>query len=71
VPELNSPKQILSFLALTSILFRRLVQTAPPSSTELKECRELYFQSSITLSWRGAQLKKSTGATSPLPLTLL
>jgi hypothetical protein len=30
---------------------------SPPSSVEVKECMELYFYSSNTRSWRGAQLK--------------
>jgi hypothetical protein len=36
-----------------------------PSSAEVKECVELYLHSSNTSTWRGAQLKKSTGT--PLP----
>jgi hypothetical protein len=31
---------------------------SPPSSAEVKECMELYFQSPNTPSWRGAQLKE-------------
>jgi hypothetical protein len=34
---------------------------SPPSSTEVKECVELYFYSPNTPSWRGAQLKKAQG----------
>jgi hypothetical protein len=41
---------------------------SPPSNTEVKECVELYIHSPNTPSWRGAQLKKRTGTTLPLPL---
>jgi hypothetical protein len=41
---------------------------SPPSSTEVKECVELYFHSPNTPSWRGVRLKKSTVITLPLPL---
>jgi len=41
----------------------------PPSSVEVKEWVELYLHSPDTRSWRGAQLKKSTGTTLPLPFT--
>jgi hypothetical protein len=40
---------------------------SPPSSAEVKECVELYLHSPNTPSWRGAQLKKSTGTTLPSP----
>jgi hypothetical protein len=45
---------------------------SPPSSDEVNECLELYFHSSNTPSWRGAQLKKKhrTTLTLPLPLPL-
>jgi hypothetical protein len=36
-----------------------------------QECVELYLHSPITLSWRCAQLKESTGTTSPLPFTII
>jgi hypothetical protein len=36
-----------------------------PSSAEVKECVELYIHSPNTPSWRGAQLKTSTGTTCP------
>jgi hypothetical protein len=39
-----------------------------PSTTEVKECVELYLHSPNMPSWRGAQLKKSTGTTLRLPL---
>jgi hypothetical protein len=39
-----------------------------PSSAEVKECMKLDLHSPNTPSWRGAQLKKSTGITLPLPL---
>jgi hypothetical protein len=42
---------------------------SPPSSTEVKECVEIYIHSPNTPSWCGAQLKKSTGTTLPLPFT--
>jgi hypothetical protein len=41
---------------------------SPPSSAEVKECMNLYLYSPNTPSWHGAQLKKSTGTTLPLPL---
>jgi hypothetical protein len=41
-----------------------------PSNAAVKECVELYLHSSNTVSWRGAQLKKSTGTTLPLPSPL-
>jgi hypothetical protein len=41
---------------------------SPPSSAEVEECVELYLHSPNTPSWRGAQLKESTGTTSPLLL---
>jgi hypothetical protein len=41
---------------------------SPPSSAEIKECMELYLHSPNTPSCCGAQLKKSTGITVPLPL---
>jgi hypothetical protein len=41
---------------------------SPPSSAEVKECVDLYFHSHSTPSWRGSQLKKSTGTTLPLAL---
>jgi hypothetical protein len=34
---------------------------SPPSSAEVKECVELYFHSSNTPSWRGAQLGGAQG----------
>jgi hypothetical protein len=37
--------------------------TQPPSSTEVKECVELYFHSPSMPSWRGAQLKHSDSIT--------
>jgi len=40
---------------------------SPSSSAEVKECVELYIYSSNTPLWRGAQFKKSTGATLGLP----
>jgi hypothetical protein len=39
---------------------------SPPSSAEVKECAELYLHFPNTSSWRGAQIKKNTGTTSPL-----
>jgi hypothetical protein len=42
---------------------------SPSSSAEVKECAELNLHSYNTPSWRGAQLKKSTGTTLPLPFT--
>jgi hypothetical protein len=33
---------------------------SPPSSTEVKECVELYLHFPNTLSWRGAQFEKIT-----------
>jgi hypothetical protein len=42
---------------------------SPPSSTEVKECVELYFHSPNTPSWRGAQLKNSTGTILPFTFT--
>jgi len=38
-------------------------------SAEVKECVELYLHSPNTPSWRGAQLKKSTGTTLPFTFT--
>jgi hypothetical protein len=38
-----------------------------PSSAEVKECVELYLHFPNTPSWCGAQFKKSTGTTFPLP----
>jgi len=40
---------------------------SPPSSAEVKEYMELHLHFSNTLSWHGAQLKKSTGTTLPSP----
>jgi len=34
---------------------------SPPSSAEIKECVELYLESTNTPSWRGAQLKTAQG----------
>jgi len=34
---------------------------SPPSSTEVKECIEIYLYSPSTPSWCGAQLKKAQG----------
>jgi hypothetical protein len=39
-----------------------------PSSAEVKECVELYLHSPSMSSWRGAELKKSTGTTLLLPV---
>jgi hypothetical protein len=39
----------------------RKADHSPPSSAAVKECVELYSHSSNTPSWRGAQLKRSTG----------
>jgi hypothetical protein len=36
---------------------------SPPSSADVKELVELYLHSPSTPSWRGAQLRKSTGTT--------
>jgi hypothetical protein len=41
---------------------------SPPFSAEVEEFVELYLHSPNTLSWRGTQLKKSTGIT--LPFTI-
>jgi hypothetical protein len=43
---------------------------SPPSSAEVKECVDLYIHSPNTPSWRGAQFKKNTGTTLPLPFTI-
>jgi hypothetical protein len=45
----------------------RETDQSPPSSAEVKGCVELYFHSHNTPSWRGAQLKTSTGTILPLP----
>jgi hypothetical protein len=37
------------------------IDHSPPSSSEVKECVELYLHSPNTPSWRGAQLKKAQG----------
>jgi hypothetical protein len=39
------------------------------ASAKVKQCVDIYFHSHNTPSWRGAQLKKSTGTT--LPFTFL
>jgi len=44
--------------------FRLRYLSLTPSSSEVKECVELYLHSSNTTSWRGAWL--STGTTLPL-----
>jgi hypothetical protein len=45
------------------------VDHSPPSDVKVKECMELYLHSPNTPSWRGAQLKKSTGT--PLPYLII
>jgi hypothetical protein len=40
---------------------------SPPSTDKVKECVELHLHSPNTPSWHGAQLKKSTGTTLPVP----
>jgi hypothetical protein len=46
----------------------REVDYSLPSSAEVKECVELYLHSPNTPSWRGAQFRKSTGTSLPLPM---
>jgi hypothetical protein len=46
----------------------RKADHSPPSSAEVKEWVELYLYSPNTPAWLGAELKKSTRTTLPLPV---
>jgi len=46
---------------------KREADHLPPSSAEVKECVELYFNSPSTPSWRGTQIRKNKGETLLLP----
>jgi hypothetical protein len=43
---------------------------SPPSSANVKECMEIYLHPPVCLRDNGAQLKKSTQTTLPLPLPM-
>jgi hypothetical protein len=49
----------------------REVDHSPSSSAEVEECMELYLHSPNTPSWCGAQFKKGTGTTLPLPVSFV
>jgi hypothetical protein len=70
-PTQSPIKWVLGALSLGVKWPGRGADHSPPSSAEVKECVELYLHYPTTSSWRGAQLKKSTGTTLPLPLTPL